>query len=105
MPENPYQSPSSPRQGSDTNRPVNLEERLTQYRRRQRRWSINCWAVGMGAVSAGIGVVWMAKWLNLSESWQGSTLLISVLATSLFVVGTLIIALGPIAWFWVYPSR
>ncbi len=104
MIENPYETPLTPSAGSLGER-VTLTAYLRTVRETHRRWSRYCWLFGGAAIFVGLLGYNVSQGIYAEYRTGWLVALIDVVATCLIVAGCLLIAFGPIAWFWVRRHR
>lgn len=101
---NPYESPTAlgPTASQDES---SLQERLAQYRKRRRRWSFECWAIGLALFVLG-GVLLQVSQKLQEIGWaKHYTLTFNAIACLLIIAAIFTIVLGPISWFWLQKRR
>lgn len=82
-----------------------LTAHLREVREAHRRWSRYCWLFGGVAICVGLLGYNVSQGIYVEYRTGWLVALINVVATCLTVAGCLLIAFGPIAWFWVRRRR
>ena len=104
MDENPYETPLSSTVGRREDG-VTLTAHLREVREAHRRWSRYCWLFGGVATFVGLLGYTVSQGIYAEYRTDWLVALIDVVATCLIAAGFLLIAFGPIAWFWVRRRR
>ncbi len=104
MDENPYETPLSSTNGRREDG-VTLTAYLREVREAHRRWSRYCWLFGGAAIFVGLLGYNESQGIYAEYRTGWLVALIDGAATCLIVAGCLLIAFGPIAWFWVRRHR
>jgi hypothetical protein len=104
MDENPYETPLSSTIGR-REYGVTLTAHLRDVREAHRRWSRYCWLFGGSAIFLGLLGYTVSQGIYAEYRTGWLVALIDIAATCLIAAGCLLIAFGPIAWFWVRRRR
>jgi len=104
MDENPYETPLSSTVGRREDG-FTLTAHLREVREAHRRWSRYCWLFGGVAIFVGLLGYNVSQGIYAEYRTGWLVALIDVVATCLIVAGCLLIAFGPLAWFWVRRHR
>jgi hypothetical protein len=104
MDQNPCQEPPSPTV-RDSHEAVTLTRHLRKIGEARRRWSRRCWLFGGVAVFVGLAGYNLSQYIYATRGDGWLVALIGVIAICLIVGGSVLIAIGPIAWFWVRKKR
>jgi hypothetical protein len=99
--DNPYEPPKT--HASDDDLPSgsdfdSLSQRISAYRRARNQWAKKCSMIGASLVVGSCALPVFINYLGLNETWLNRTFGFSVFVS--FIIGIMIICVGPISWYW-----